>query len=92
MNSKSPYTAVPLRSKPHGLEANEPNNRLSPNYPSVYFGMLNIDEVGTKLAEKYGVAALPTTIFLKDGKETKRQVAGASEGQWNEWIQAALQG
>lgn len=49
--------------------------QASKEAPSVFFGKLNVDEVGA-VAQRFGVMSIPTVIFFKDGKPVE-QFAGA---------------
>ena len=42
------------------------------------FGMINVDE--SKIGNDYGVAALPTTVVIKNGKVADKIVGADTEG------------
>ena len=39
-----------------------------------------------ELAEKFGVASIPTIILFKDGKEAKKNIGAMSKAQLEEFI------
>jgi thioredoxin 1 len=45
--------------------------QLSTVYPSIIFLKVDVDE-SAELVDKYGVQAMPTFVFLKDGVVVKR--------------------
>lgn len=49
--------------------------KLSEAFQTVTFLKVDVDEA-TELVEQYNISAMPTFVFLKDGKEVKR-VEGA---------------
>lgn len=71
-----------------------PCQRLGPVYNkvaeakqhSIKFCKINIDDAG-KTSSKFEIRSLPTLIILKNGKEIKRHVGGATEEQLRSFIQ-----
>ncbi len=52
-------------------------------------GQLDIDQVPA-IAQKYGVAMVPTFIVFKNGREVARQVGGGPKGQLTDMLDAAI--
>ena len=50
---------------------------------------VNVDE-NQKLAEKFGIASIPTILIFKDGKEIDKKVGGQSKMQLKTFIESAL--
>jgi thioredoxin 1 len=53
------------------------------------FGKVNVDEQ-PEIAEKFGVASIPTIYILKDGKVIANRVGAATKETLKEWIGASL--
>lgn len=48
---------------------------LSEKYENVRFVQVDVDQMG-QVAQEYNVSAMPTFVFLKDGKEVGQRVRG----------------
>ena len=53
------------------------------------FGKVNVDEQ-PEIAEKFGVASIPTIYIIKDGKVVANRVGAATKETLKEWIGASL--
>jgi len=63
---------------------------LSDEYKDkVEFVKINVDE-NQKLAQKYQVMSIPTTMLMKDGEEVNRQIGFAGKQGFEEIIKKAL--
>ena len=47
--------------------------QLAGEYPAVQFAKVDVDQV-PEVAQEYGIAAIPTIVLFKGGKEVKRFV------------------
>ena len=47
--------------------------------------VIDIDEQDEKATE-YNIRSVPTLVFLKDGKETKRMIGVQSQKELEEWL------
>lgn len=54
-------------------------DKLAPQYPQVFMGDVDVDEV-QEVAQEHKVTAMPTFVFLTNGIETKRVVGGDVTG------------
>ena len=50
---------------------------------------LNVDEVAS-VAAQYGITAIPTLIFFKDGKEAERMVGAVTREKLDEKLKATV--
>ena len=51
---------------------------LEKAYPKIEFKRINVDDEPLE-AQKYDIMSIPTLVFLKDGKETKRTIGSVSK-------------
>jgi len=55
----------------------------------VVFGKLNTDENPT-IASRYGISAIPTLIFFKNGKPVDKVIGALPKSELKRWIQRNL--
>ena len=59
--------------------------QIADEHDDVAVVKVNVDDE-MELAEKFGVASIPTIILFKDGKETKKNIDAMSKAQLEEFI------
>ena len=59
--------------------------QIADEHDDVAVVKVNVDDE-MELAEKFGVASIPTIILFKDGKETKKNIGAMSKAQLEEFI------
>lgn len=62
---------------------------LAKEYNSVAFGKLNTDE-NQSIAASFGITAIPTLIFFKDGKPTDQIVGAFPKSELKRWVDKNL--
>ena len=59
--------------------------QIADEHDDVAVVKVNVDDE-MELAEKFGVASIPTIILFKDGKEAKKNIGAMSKAQLEEFI------
>ena len=59
--------------------------QIADEHDDVAVVKVNVDDE-MNLAEKFGVASIPTIILFKDGKEAKKNIGAMSKAQLEEFI------
>lgn len=59
--------------------------QIADEHDDVAVVKVNVDDE-MDLAEKFGVASIPTIILFKDGKEAKKNIGAMSKAQLEEFI------
>ena len=59
--------------------------QIADEHDDVAVVKINVDDE-MELAEKFGVASIPTIILFKDGKEAKKNIGAMSKAQLEEFI------
>jgi thioredoxin 1 len=59
--------------------------QIADEHDDVAVVKVNVD-AEMELAEKFGVASIPTIILFKDGKEAKKNIGAMSKAQLEEFI------
>ena len=59
--------------------------QIADEHDDVAVVKVNVDDE-MELAEKFGVASIPTIKLFKDGKETKKNIGAMSKAQLEEFI------
>ena len=59
--------------------------QIADEHDDVAVVKVNVDDE-MELAEKFGVASIPTIILFKDGKEAKKNIGAMSKTQLEEFI------
>ena len=60
-------------------------SQIADEHEDVAVVKVNVDDE-MELAEKFGVASIPTIILFKDGKEAKKNIGAMSKAQLEEFI------
>lgn len=61
-------------------------DKLAEKYSSIKFIKVDVDE-NSETAEAYGISAMPTFKFFKNGIEAERELVGADEAELDEKLQ-----
>ncbi|MCR4866253.1 MAG: thioredoxin [Lachnospiraceae bacterium] len=59
--------------------------QIADEHDDVAVVKVNVDDE-MELAEKFGIASIPTIILFKDGKEAKKNIGAMSKAQLEEFI------
>ena len=60
-------------------------SQIADEHEDIAVVKVNVDDE-MDLAEKFGVASIPTIILFKDGKEAKKNIGAMSKAQLEEFI------